>query len=210
VKYKNTAIVIFCASLAAAALAQEEIGDAGTPNFIPLFTGKHRSANSNIFEVGGDIGVNTTNPQATLDVEGPHIFGILGTTSSTVQYATGVIGRTASTSGNGVVESSATSGINHGVFGRSASPNGIGVSGAATSLDGGTGVYGQTAYEGTTGFGAGVSGNAIANSGPGFGVYGGTASDRGIGVFGNRFNSSASGLVNSRFSLSGIAISLLY
>jgi hypothetical protein len=194
VKYKNIAILIFCASLAAAASAQEEIGDAGTPNFIPRFTGKHRLANSNIFEVGGDIGVNTTNPQATLDVEGTHIFGILGTTSSTVQYATGVIGRTASTSGNGVVgESIATSGINNGVFGRSASPNGIGVSGAATSLDGGTGVYGQTAYEGTTGFGAGVSGNAIANSGPGFGVYGGTASDQGIGVLGNRFNSSASG-----------------
>ena len=72
-KYKNIAILIFCASLAAAASAQEEIGDAGTPNFIPRFTGKHRLANSNIFEVGGDIGVNTTNPQATLDVEGTHI-----------------------------------------------------------------------------------------------------------------------------------------
>ena len=121
-------------------------------------------------------------------------FGILGTTTNTGLYATGVIGRTASTSGNGVVgESTATTGINNGVFGRSASPNGIGVSGAATSLDGGTGVYGQTAFAGSNGFGAGVSGSAIANTGTAAGVYGGTASDEGIGVLGNRFNGAASG-----------------
>ena len=196
-KYKSIAILIFFVSLAATVLAQsgdEEITAAGTPTFIPQFVGKHRLGNSNIFQAGNSVGVNTTSPQATLDVESTNIFGILGTTSNTGQYATGVIGRTASTSGNGVVgESTATSGTNNGVFGRSASPNGVGVSGAATSVDGGTGVYGQTAYVGTTGFGAGVSGNAIANTGTGIGVYGGTASDEGIGVLGNRFNGSASG-----------------
>jgi hypothetical protein len=193
-KYKSIAVVILSVFLAAAASAQEEIGGAGTPNFIPRFIGKHRLTNSNIFEVGNDIGVNTTNPQATVDVESTDIFGILGTTSSSGQYATGVIGRTASTSGNGVVgESTAISGVNNGVFGRSASPNGIGVSGAATSLDGGTGVYGQTAFAGTNGFGAGVSGAAVANTGTAIGVYGDTASDQGIGVIGNRFNASASG-----------------
>ena len=196
-KYKSIAILIVCVSLAGTILAQsgdEEIGGSGTPTFIPQFVGQHRLGNSNIFQAGSNVGVNTTNPQATLDVKSTDIFGILGTTSSTGQYATGVIGRTASTSGNGVVgESTATSGTNNGVFGRSASPNGVGVSGAATSIDGGTGVYGQTAYVGTTGFGAGVSGNAIANTGTGIGVYGGTASDEGIGVLGNRFNGSASG-----------------
>lgn len=193
-KYKSIAIAILSVFLIASASAQEEIGGAGTPNFIPRFTGKYKIGNSNVFQVGNDLGVNTTYPQATLDVESTDIFGILGTTSSTGQYATGVIGRTASTSGNGVVgESTATSGTNNGVFGRSASPNGVGVSGAATSMDGGTGVYGQTSYAGTTGFGNGVSGNAVANTGTGVGVYGGTASDEGIGVLGNRFNGSASG-----------------
>lgn len=146
-KYNGIAIVILSVFLAAAASAQEEIGGAGTPNFITRFTGAHRVNNSNIFQAGNDIGVNTTHPQATLDVESTDIFGILGTTSSSGQYATGVIGRTASISGNGVVgESTATSGMGNGVFGRSASPNGVGVSGATTSVDGGQGVYGQTAY----------------------------------------------------------------
>jgi hypothetical protein len=171
-KYKSIAIAIFCVSLGATTSAQtfsqkekenNEISGGGTPNYIPQFIKKNKLGNSNIFQAGSDVGVNTTNPQATLDVESTDNFGILGTTSSTSQYATGVIGRTASTSGNGVVgESTASSGINNGVFGRSASPNGDGVSGAATSPDGGTGVYGQSAYAGTTGFGAGVSGNAIA------------------------------------------------
>src|ERR1700731_1892396 len=193
----SIAIATFCVALASTASAQtfcEEIRGGGTPNSIARFSGTCKVGNSNIFQAGSSVGVNTANPQATLDVESTDIFGILGTTSSTGQYATGVIGRTASTSGNGVVgESTAPSGINNGVFGRSASPNGIGVSGAATSLDGGTGVYGQTAYTGTTGFGAGVSGNAVANTGTASGVYGGTASEEGIGILGNRFNASASG-----------------
>jgi len=199
-KYRIS-LLILCVSVASGALAQspsksgdDQISGGGTPNFIPQFIKKNKLGNSNIFQAGRDVGVNTTNPQATLDVESTDNFGILGTTSSTSQYATGVIGRTASTSGNGVVgDSTARSGINNGVFGRSASPNGDGVSGAATSPDGGTGVYGQSAFAGTTGFGAGVSGNAIANTGTGFGVYGATASDQGIGVLGNRFNGSASG-----------------
>src|SRR6267378_3426313 len=104
-KDKSIAILIFCASVTPTAFAQsgsEEIGGAGTPNFIARFTGTHKVGNSNIFQVGSNLGVNTTYPQATLDVESTDIFGILGTTTNTGLYATGVIGRTASTSGNGV------------------------------------------------------------------------------------------------------------
>ena len=211
---------LLATSIPVAQTLAEEIEGSGTQHFIPQFTGTHAIGNSNIFQAGSSLGVNTSSPQATLDVESSNLFGILGTTSSVGLYATGVLGRTGSPTGNGVVgESTATSGVNNGVFGRSASANGIGVSGAATSLDGGTGVYGQaaspngvgvsaaalsvdggtgvygqTAYSGTTGFGAGVSGLAIAPSGTALGVIGGTYSDEGIGVLGNRTNSAASGL----------------
>ncbi len=149
---------------------------------------------SPIFDSSGRIGIGTTNPQATLDVEGNDVFAILGATSSTEQFAAGVLGRTASTSGNGVVgEATAETGVNNGVFGRSASPNGVGVSGATTATDGGIGVYGQTAFAGSTGFGAGVNGSAVATTGTAFGVLGQSFSDEGIGVFGNRPNAAASG-----------------
>jgi hypothetical protein len=155
----------------------------GTPSYIPQFTGAHELGNSNIFQRGSDLGVNTTNPQATLDVESADNFGILGTTSNPGLYATGVIGRTDSTTGNGVVgESTATSGTNNGVFGRAASPDGIGVSGLATATTGNAnGVYGETH---TTGFGAGAIGNATATTGNAFGVFGSTASPDGVAVFG--------------------------
>jgi hypothetical protein len=200
VKYKSIAILILSVSVAATARAQtssqseDEITGAGTPTFIPRFTGTHKVGNSNIFQAGRKIGVNTTSPQATLDVESTDIFGIRGTTTSTGLFAIGVYGLSASTTGDGIAgEATATSGLTTGVFGRSASPNGVGVSGWATSTMGGTGAYGQTVYAGTTGFGAGVTGNAIANTGTGFGVVGQTFSDQGIGVLGNRPNAAASG-----------------
>jgi hypothetical protein len=168
-----------------------------------------------MFQAGGSLGVGTTSPQATLDIESGDIFGILGSTSSTGPFAAGVVGRSGSTSGNGVVgEATATSGVNNGVFGRTASPTGIGVSGSATALEGGTGVYGQTvspqgtgvsgASLATTGnapgvfgqtasteFGAGVNGNATATTGNSFGVFGRSNGTGGNGVFG--YASSPSG-----------------
>jgi hypothetical protein len=199
VKYKCVALLMFCLAIAVTSSAQTsdekaiaEVSGTGTPGFIPQFINKNKLANSNMFQAGKDIGVNTTSPQATMDVESTDTFSVLGNTSSTGLYATGVLGRTASTSGNGVAgDATATSGTNNGVFGRSASPNGIGVSGAATATTGGMGVYGQTAA--SSGYAAGVSGSAIADSGTTYGVVGQTYSDQGIGVLGNRPNSAASG-----------------
>jgi hypothetical protein len=150
-----------------------EVNRNETSGYIPQFTSKNKLGNSSIFQAGMDVGVNTTNPQATMDVESADIFGVLGNTSSRGLYATGVYGRTASTSGNGVAgDATATSGTNNGVFGRSTSANGIGVSGAATATNGGMGVYGQTAA--SSGYAAGVSGSAIADSGTTYGVVGQT------------------------------------
>lgn len=183
----SIAIATLCVALASTASAQtfcEEIRGGGTPNSIAKFTGTCKVGNSNIFQAGSAVGVNTTYPQATFDVESTDIFGILGTTTNTGLYATGVIGRTASTTGNGVAgESTSTTGVNNGVFGRSASTSGIGVSGTATATTGNAyGVFGQTF---TTGFGAGVFGSANANDGTAYGVAGQANSPAGNGVLGD-------------------------
>jgi hypothetical protein len=101
--YKSIAILIFCASAAATVWAQrgdDKIDGTGTPHFIARFTGNHELEDSNIFQDGPNLGVNTTTPEATLDVEGKDIDGLIGSTSSTGHDATGVIGRTVSPTGN--------------------------------------------------------------------------------------------------------------
>jgi hypothetical protein len=162
----SAAILMFCLSLGGAVSAQTDtaILGSGTSNFIPQFTGQRTLGNSNIFQAGNSVGVNTTSPQATLDVETTGIFGIVGVTSSTAPFAAGVVGRSPSTSGNGVVgEATAATGNANGVFGRTA----------------------------TTGFGGAVVGDATATTGNAFGVFGHSAGTSGNGVFG--FASSASG-----------------
>ena len=72
-----------------------EVNRNETSGYIPQFTSKNKLGNSSIFQAGMDVGVNTTNPQATMDVESADIFGVLGNTSSRGLYATGVYGRTA-------------------------------------------------------------------------------------------------------------------
>ena len=130
----------------------------GATHFIPIWTSGSTLGNSIVFQSGSSIGVRTTHPQATLDVESTGVFSIWGATSSTAQFAAGVIGESPSTTGNGVAgEATATSGNANGVFGRSASTSGIGVSGAATATTGNAyGVYGQSAS--TTGGAGGYFG----------------------------------------------------
>ena len=77
-KYKSIAILIFCASLAPTALAQrgdEEIGGAGTPNFIARFLSTHKICNSNIFQSpSGNVGIGTTVPLFPLHVFSNNTF----------------------------------------------------------------------------------------------------------------------------------------
>jgi len=136
----------------------------GTAHFIPIWTSSSTLGNSIVFQAGNRVGVRITSPQATLDVESTGVSGIWGRTSSTEQFATGVYGQSASTSG-------------------------IGLSGAATATTGNAyGVFGQTA---TTDFGAGVIGTTSATTGNAFGVFGSSAGTSGNGVFG--YASSTSG-----------------
>jgi hypothetical protein len=159
------------------------VNGSGTANFIPVWTGVRTLGNSIVFQTGDSVGVGTTTPQATLDVTGNASAAVLGTTSNTGLYATGVYGQSASTSGNGVAgEATSTSGGSNGVFGRSASTSGIGVSGAATATTGNAyGVFGLTA---TTGSGAGVLGAATATTGNAVGGFFQSNSPNGAGVFG--------------------------
>lgn len=182
-RYARARSLIFCVFLTATTLSQaDEISGYGTPGYIPHFTGTQRLANSNIFQAGAELGVNTTSPQATLDVESTDTFAVMGSTSSSGNFATGVIGRTASSSGNGVDgEATSTTGGN-GVFGRSAGTSGIGVSGLATATTGNA--YGAMGQTYTTGFGAGVLGSANATTGNAFGVFGSSASPDGVAMFG--------------------------
>ena len=189
-KHKCIAVFVFCALLTEIASAQtsaqsgdDEITGAGTLNFIARFSATRRVGNSVIFQADGNVGVGTTSPQAKLDVEGTGTLSIVGSTSSGAASATGVWGRSAGTSGNGVLgDATATTGLNHGVYGRSASPDGIGVRGDASSKTGNAyGLFGTTA---TTGFGAGVFGSAYASDGSGFGVFGESDGTSGNGTFG--------------------------
>ncbi|HEY0701619.1 MAG TPA: hypothetical protein VGD60_02530 [Candidatus Acidoferrales bacterium] len=46
----------------------------GTTNFIPIWTSSSVLANSLLFQTGGNVGINTTTPAETLDVNGNSIF----------------------------------------------------------------------------------------------------------------------------------------
>jgi len=136
----------------------------GTPHFIPIWTSSSTLGSSIVFQAGNRVGVRTTSPQATLDVESTFVSGIWGRTTSTEPFATGVYGQSDSTSGIGLSGSAtATSGTAYGVFGVTASTDG----------------------------GAGVLGSASSTTGGGFGVFGASAGITGNGVFG--YASSASG-----------------
>jgi trimeric autotransporter adhesin len=57
-----------------AALPQATPTGSGTTNFIPLWTSSSALGNSLLFQTGGKIGVGTTTPTETLDVNGNSVF----------------------------------------------------------------------------------------------------------------------------------------
>jgi hypothetical protein len=54
------------------------ITGSGTTNYIPRFTSTNSVGNSELFQIGSDIGIGTTSPLAKLDVRGNIITGIDG------------------------------------------------------------------------------------------------------------------------------------
>jgi hypothetical protein len=164
----------------------------------------------------------------------PNGAGINGYASATTGYTSGVFGASASNTGSGVNgAATATSGYTNGVYGQSASTSGTGVSGNATAPSGYTnGVYGSTASDNgngvfgiatnsaatgnangvfgrtnSTGFGAGVHGEANAGTGPAYDVFGAANSPNGVAVFGGASAAYGNpvGVVGSVESPGGIA-----
>jgi hypothetical protein len=71
------------------------VGDAlsgnGNKNYVPLWLSKHELGNSRIFQTAGNVGIGTTSPQATLDVDGvvnaSGSFNLQGTAFAFGSYA---------------------------------------------------------------------------------------------------------------------------
>jgi hypothetical protein len=202
-KYKSIAILIFCASLAPTVLAQrgdEEIGGAGTPNFIAIFLSTHKIGNSNILQSSdGNVGIGTTAPESRLRVTNPdnsiNSFGlepyaIYGTiTNSTINFSSAIRGDSLATvgGGNGVIGLTSSAG-GGGVRGVSveAGGGGYGVIGSVVANigGGGGGVLGDT--QATNNFSTGVRGEAHGTSGEAVGIFGLAHSPDGTaGLFAN-------------------------
>jgi hypothetical protein len=180
---RSIAILILCASLAVTVLAQtgdEEIGGAGTPNFIAKFLSTHKIGNSNIFQSpGGSVGIGLTTPTDQFEVHSDSVivptnrFGPAAIFTEATGNVTGTAGIRA--------HASSSSGNTFGVDANAFSPNGTGVIGQG----GENGVIGMTGT--TSGFATGVRGSSNGTSGPGVGVFGEAWSAQGIaGLFINR------------------------
>ena len=139
----------------------------GTTNYVPLWTSSSNLGNSIVYQSTAGLGIGTTSPKATLDIEK-------------------VTGVRAVTSGNGTAiygNATVASGTGKGVEGDSSSTIGTGVAGNANATTGSTqGVWGQSVSTS----GTGVYGKASATSGKTIGVEGISASSSGTaGVFNN-------------------------
>jgi hypothetical protein len=145
-------ILVFSLGLAAVALGQTASNAApvvvgkGTPNYLPVWTSHNRIGNSILFQSGNSLGLGTTSPQGTLDVESDQFNGLFAVTSSSAQYSR-AISATASAQGGqsyGIVaETRSTTDFSSGVIGLASADTGnsFGVFGAANSPSG-TGVFG--------------------------------------------------------------------
>jgi hypothetical protein len=178
---KIAAVGVLCLFAAATALAQEEIEGAGTPGYVPLFTGYHRVGNSNILQSpDGNIGIGTTTPVWPLQV-------ISTRTTGTTDYPSPItfwVENTAPNSGGAIwALASSPTGQTIALNGENSSPDGIGVIGNHTSSGGGGGgVIGQTYSSG--GFSYGARGDALGTTGPAVGIFGAAWSPQGIaGLF---------------------------
>lgn len=179
------------------------ITGSGTTNYVPLWTNASNLASSVIYQdpVHGYIGIGTTGPAASLDVQNNSFFPIVGSTNdgalpaitglnlSTLGTAPGVSGSSSSGTGAGVygsADSTSGAGAAFGVEGTTTTPNGAGVYGV---------VNGSNAD--------GVAGINEATTGPATGVFGSSASASGSGVVGSASGSSGTGVLGLSTATSG-------
>lgn len=174
------------------AVAEAAITGTGKSSYLPLWTSTTNLGASLLYETGGQIGINTTTPGATLGVKGNGLFtsttGAQGLQVTQTGTGSGVVATTNATEGVGVsgTSSSTTSSFigGIGVIGSSGNPSGYGVEG----ISGNVGVFG------TGGTISSVTGIGVEGTGNQYGVYGnvaiGTAAHQ-AGVFGTTSITSA-------------------
>lgn len=193
----------------------------GTKNYVPLWTGASALGNSLIYQTGGNLGIGTKTPQATVDVASTAALGmqvtvpgsaaaIDGIATDPKASTTGVYGQSSSPIGNGVYgldnatkggtgvigQSNATSGKSYGVAGLAASKTtgASGVLGNETATSGQ--VHGVSGFASSTTTGAvGVIGFELATTGLVYGVSGGTNSTTTNAAGVNGFEGAATGQV---------------
>lgn len=159
-------------------------------------------AGTSAYYLTGNVGIGTNTPQYLLHVETAQARAGYFASSIASGAAFGVLGRSASSTGVGVVGyASSTSGAAYGVQGQADSTTGRGVYGWAAATTGGTyGVSGRA----DSPDGIGTSGYAAATTGAGTGVLGeaAAANDEVAGVYGlasatTRITTGVWGLVQS-------------
>jgi hypothetical protein len=192
----------------------------GTLDYIPMWDTTSDIVDSIIFQKSSEIGIATTTPAATLDVNGttdirntltlyPNganntlaVHGTSFTVASTGSVSAATVVASSSTAGEVVVAGSntAATGRSIGVYGTAESASGYGVVGLNTGLGGASiGVYGQS-YSFS---GVGVAGFASNVNENGVGVEGRTASPRGSGVYGVAISDTATGVIGSNTAKAG-------
>jgi len=140
-----TLAMLFCGFIAHA-----QVTGSGTKNTIPVWTGATSLGNSSISQAGGNVGIGTTSPTATLHVVSKSTTqaAIKGVNKAATGATNGILGSTASSTAgsNGVVgAATATTGSVVGVVGTSASTSGVGMLASASALTGlTTGLFGES------------------------------------------------------------------
>jgi hypothetical protein len=195
----------------------------GTANHITKWLSPTKLGNSNIFDgSAGNVGIATTAPTATFDVNGTArvrgnatVNGSLGAnnvSASTMAATTSgpaIVGTMSSANNNaaaitGAATASGDSGFTFGVWGTSASNQGRGVVGQSSG-NAGVGVIGEITSGGT---GIGVQGKALPG-GSGQGVWGESYASAGSsgygpdGVDGIAHNNAGSGVFGTNLDTNG-------
>jgi hypothetical protein len=167
---KRTTLCTLISCFCLVPIARAQVTGSGTPNTIPQFTGSTSIGDSPLLQFNGNIGINSPNPNAKLEVkdfrnfdangQGPNaIFGVV-TCQGTPNIACAGVRGDANAVSLGAI----------GVIGNN----------FASDAQGGGGVLGQTFGSGS--FTYGTRGEAYATSGAGVGVVGITWSPQGDGA----------------------------
>ncbi len=175
------------AAAAQASSPSAAITGSGTANHITKWLSTTKLGNSNIFDsASGKVGIATTSPGATLDVNGSAIVRDNATVNGSFNATS--ISALVSNGNPAVLGNDESSGGAYGVYGISV--NGLGVYGSSGNRYGvygvsnNVGVYGTTPTEGS-GFGVYGTGPAgVAGRGSSYGVYGTSSGSGSVGVFG--------------------------